>query len=284
MPEQRSRAWTFTLNNPDKYYDDVYSLLDFSFRYMVMQYERGEKKGTLHLQGYIYLYDAKTKTSMRKIMPHAHYELAMGNPEQNRTYCTKERDRVEDGGPYEFGQIPVNGRATWEKIEEAMRDPINNIQLFHQYRKTYQEIIYNTKKDHKRKLFVIPEKDQYKYARLSNGATCLIDDIDHYEGQDIVFVPCWTGQTRYIIPWIEGFPQKIRRGYQLVTFDPEVICITYSNVRERNDIIKSYEEYIDGLFEEGEIQEKQEIQTLSETETELATDDSSSSVDSDGSL
>jgi len=65
-------------------------------RYLVYGRETGES-GTPHLQGFIVFNEAKTLSSVKKIHPTAHWEIALGSPEQNRVYCTKQGDYVESG-------------------------------------------------------------------------------------------------------------------------------------------------------------------------------------------
>lgn len=60
--------------------------------------EVGES-GTPHLQGYVYLKNARTFAQMKAKWGSCHWEKAKGNPKQNRTYCTKDDHYVEGGWP-----------------------------------------------------------------------------------------------------------------------------------------------------------------------------------------
>lgn len=115
--EGRSRSWVFTYNNYD---DAVLQHLERcgndigKDRVVVVDYlcygkEDAPTTGTKHLQGYVYF---KTVKSLRTAKDYIvggcsgspFLEIARGNPQQNRDYCSK-------GGEFkEFGTLPQQGR------------------------------------------------------------------------------------------------------------------------------------------------------------------------------
>lgn len=103
VPMSRSRAWCFTINNPE----DVAAPQAWPYSYLVYQQEAGEQ-GTSHLQGYIYTEHPQRLVGMKKLDARAHWEVAKGTAEQNRVYCTKEAGRL--AGPFEFGSLPRQGK------------------------------------------------------------------------------------------------------------------------------------------------------------------------------
>jgi len=116
---QRSRAWTFTLNNPDafrpQYNEDKHN-------YLIYQLEQGEN-GTPHLQGYVNFKNPQALSALQKYIPSGHFEVALGSPQQNKIYCSKE-PRLED--TVEFGEIPQQGKrndldAVVETIKNSKR-------------------------------------------------------------------------------------------------------------------------------------------------------------------
>jgi hypothetical protein len=93
----RSRGWCYTWNNYTE--DDRISLLNWQTQQTqcyVMGKEVGES-GTPHLQGYMYMVNARTFDQMKKHWPKVHWEKAKGKPKENRAYCTKDGDYVEGG-------------------------------------------------------------------------------------------------------------------------------------------------------------------------------------------
>lgn len=99
---QRSRAYCFTINNYTKEEYEHLKLLDSV--YLIVGKEKGEL-GTNHLQGYIYFRNAKSFNRAKELIgERAHVEVARGNPEQNRTYCSKGGDFLE------LGELPVKGK------------------------------------------------------------------------------------------------------------------------------------------------------------------------------
>jgi len=76
VPLAQKEAW---FNRPDQ------------FKYAVFGREKCPKTGKPHLQGFVQLHKKKLLTGMKKLFPdgQAHFEIAGGNPQQNRTYCIK---------------------------------------------------------------------------------------------------------------------------------------------------------------------------------------------------
>lgn len=99
----RSRSYVFTLNNYTE--SDEIAISNIPCKYLIYGREVGEN-GTRHLQGYIYFDNARFFTAVKKLIPKAHIEAAVGNAAQNRDYCSKEGDFVE------HGQIPIKGKRT----------------------------------------------------------------------------------------------------------------------------------------------------------------------------
>lgn len=107
------RRWVFTWNNPDTILTEDHFRSWKHARYLVYQEEIGQS-GTHHLQGYAE-FNKAVKTSNMKILKDngAHFEGAMGTPQQCKSYCTKEDTRV--GGPYEYGETS-GGQGTRTEI------------------------------------------------------------------------------------------------------------------------------------------------------------------------
>ncbi len=102
----RGRAWCFTLNNPSNVQVDSIRHLegwDGCVRYLVCQEEVGEEEGTRHLQGYMELLKRFSLSSIKKLIPGAHFEQRRGTQAQAVAYSKKISTRVEDGIVIEFG-------------------------------------------------------------------------------------------------------------------------------------------------------------------------------------
>lgn len=113
-----NKNWCFTWNNPSL---DSVGLADILFphaSYLVFQLEVGEC-GTTHFQGYVQFTTRKRLTTIKGYLPQAHWEIARGSAEANRTYCTKSESRVD--GPWTFGTITRQGQ---RRDVEAFRDAI----------------------------------------------------------------------------------------------------------------------------------------------------------------
>jgi len=94
-PTYRGKAWCFTINNPS-----ASSMKDFEptqYEYLVYGREKAPGTGTEHLQGYVVFNDRKRMAQVRTVSKTAYWVPAKGTAEQNRTYCTKDGDFVEEG-------------------------------------------------------------------------------------------------------------------------------------------------------------------------------------------
>jgi len=72
--------------------------------YLVWEKETAPTTGTIHIQGYLRLQTRLRLNQVKALLKQdAHLELARGSEEQNRTYCSKERDGIDWGetGDYE---------------------------------------------------------------------------------------------------------------------------------------------------------------------------------------
>lgn len=107
----QGKRWCFTFNN---YTSEIVEYIREEVfprtLYAIYGEEIGPETGTPHLQGYLHFStNQRFNTMIKKILPGAHFELAIGNAEQNRTYCLK-----QGGAFYEHGDCPLD-KGTMEK-------------------------------------------------------------------------------------------------------------------------------------------------------------------------
>lgn len=103
----RSRGWCFTVcNYDDKDVELVNSLVDEA-QAVIAAYEVAPDTGTPHIQGYVYYANQRSFMSMKKRLPRAHYEAALGTGEQNVVYCSKEGEVF-----LKEGVFPARGKRT----------------------------------------------------------------------------------------------------------------------------------------------------------------------------
>lgn len=81
----KAKHWCFTVNN----YNEETIIPDRSeYEYMVIGKEVGES-GTPHLQGYVVMKKQCLLSTMKKLIPGAHLEVARGTPKAASDYCKK---------------------------------------------------------------------------------------------------------------------------------------------------------------------------------------------------
>lgn len=119
MPPKK--GYCFTLNN---YTEDEFSAIarvcESESQYAIVGREVGAS-GTPHLQGYIlFKRSYRFQTIKDRYLPRCHIEVAAGNAQSNRTYCSKDGDFVE------YGDIPssAEGGSNRDEIARAFRDAL----------------------------------------------------------------------------------------------------------------------------------------------------------------
>ena len=110
-----AKRWCYTLNNPTL----EPAVSEELYVYHVYGKEVGES-GTPHYQGFIIFKDKLSLTSLKVLIPRAHYEVAKGKNKQAADYCKK------DGDYKEFGVLPEEpsvkgGEALKERYETAFK-------------------------------------------------------------------------------------------------------------------------------------------------------------------
>lgn len=94
MPAPQTRAWCFTLNNPQ-----VEPERPPNVQYLIFGREIAPATGTPHLQGFVYFTKPQRLSGCQAWLPTAHWTACDGTPEQNITYCKKGGDFLEQGDP-----------------------------------------------------------------------------------------------------------------------------------------------------------------------------------------
>jgi len=114
MPDERSRAWCFTINNPTGWDTSDLENAIAQAQYLIKGNEVGEN-GTPHWQGYIYFKQRKSFSQIRQWLPRAHLEKARGTHSQAIQYCKK------DGNWQEWGTMPVGPAGQKDKWKEVLQ-------------------------------------------------------------------------------------------------------------------------------------------------------------------
>lgn len=110
----RSRGWAITVNNFTE--EEIDAIIDLDADYWITGFERGGKKNTLHIQGYLHWHNPIEYNTIKRALPRAHIEKAKKSPEININYCSKDCDFVE------FGDRPISGkRSDLDNIYENIK-------------------------------------------------------------------------------------------------------------------------------------------------------------------
>lgn len=89
-----SQAWVFTVNNPASEYD-LESILTGKCKYAVFQYEKGELRGTTHIQGYVFFNSRKRGSTVKKLFNcNPWVAPRAGTHSEAKAYASKEGTRL----------------------------------------------------------------------------------------------------------------------------------------------------------------------------------------------
>lgn len=97
MPQERSRGWCFTINNPSGWDDIDIETMSSDAQYCVRGIELGSEEETRHYQGYVYFRNKKSFDQLKRYLPRAHIEKQRGSFDQAIDYCQKDGDWLEWG-------------------------------------------------------------------------------------------------------------------------------------------------------------------------------------------
>lgn len=113
--DPRHRDWCFTWNNyaehtelPKEKENDTWWDRFTGLVFGIMQLEKGEETGKLHLQGYLEFRNGKRFSTLHKEIPGAHLTERLRAQRSAIDYCKKEDTRVD--GPWKYGSPKEQGK------------------------------------------------------------------------------------------------------------------------------------------------------------------------------
>jgi len=145
----------------------------------------------------------------------------------------------------EFGEIPHQGAIAKERIEGIMNNPYENFHLYVQYNKAYKQVrdeeVRKERLQKKRELRLIHEENVYEMTDVFSDK-----DYTTYRGEEVVAV--WSdsiaGLDFDVKRWYHGFPPRIRRGYEVIEFNPVIIYLCYKKRSQHRFLLGLYGEYV----------------------------------------
>lgn len=239
---QRSRNWTFTINN---YVDDDYTdITSMDAKYVIVGDEVGDD-GTPHYQGYVSWPQPKSLKQMKVLLPRAHLEIAVASAEVNREYCSKDTVRYEHGTcPMSQADKGAAGKASYEETKAlALEGRIDEVDASHYIR--HYHTLKKIALDHAPKpddlddvcgvwYYGVSGIGKSRKARLDfphsffksanddwwdgyqDEKTVIIDDLDKFMVKCAYNLKIWADRYSF---WasIKGLKRHLR---------PEVVCVT----------------------------------------------------------
>lgn len=236
----RSRAFCFTNNNyADTEFEDA-----IECAYIVYGKETGDS-GTPHLQGYVCFKNAKTLTSVIKLLKPRHVEVAKGNSLQNYEYCTK------DGDFTERGVRPLTQKEKGESNKRRWEDALHNAQQGNydeipaDIRFKYDRNIKRLRHDYvnSQKLCDTEATHLWYYGGANSGKTRkaredhpdAYDKLcnkwwDGYEGEDTVIIDDFDIRHEKLVyhlkRWADRYPFRAEIKNSMMAIRPKLIIVT----------------------------------------------------------
>lgn len=196
-------------------------------KYIVYQYEKGDKTEHPHYQGYAEFYDQHRLKTVKEILGDetAHIEKRMGTQEQAIKYCQKEQGRLH--GPYEFGNKNEQGkRNDLHEVSDKLKEGYKLLDIIKENTETY---IKYSRGIEKAKFWLDKEKSQdirevktyVYYGKAGIGKSHKVYDtfkgffkLDKDSGKEIWF----DGYDGEDILWIDDFEDTWIEFTQLKQF------------------------------------------------------------------
>lgn len=117
--------------------DEFPSIDPREVKYLVAQKEVCPDTGRIHWQGYIQVVKKQRLSTVRKLLPGAHFEAARGSVEDNIAYCTKLESRVPGTEPVIIGEPSHSGqRNDLHKLQEDVKTGKRKLALLEEHAMT----------------------------------------------------------------------------------------------------------------------------------------------------
>lgn len=233
MPQRiRAKRWCFTLNNPTATEKELMlqaltacrsgeRISSLTLTYLIFG---REAVSTAHLQGYVELSTKSSLSSMKGLLPRAHWEKAKGTPKQASDYCKKDGDFEEEGvlsigRGYRSDLIEVKSAidkgATLDDVAES------HFGLWVQYRRSFEAYL-NLKSTPRRWETVVvvlwgdtgTGKTRYCQDQVMDRSMWSNGDykwFDGYKGQDIVIWDDYRGEypIQLFLKLTDRYPMQV---------------------------------------------------------------------------
>lgn len=263
------RNFILTINNEERSDTELFEYCKQlnNIKYFVFQREKGNEKGTEHIQMYLEFSMPKKFETIKSYFPRAHIEERKGTKSQARDYCMKSDTRI--GEPLEYGTFVDNGkRSDLSDIYELVKDGATDYEImelyptqFMRYSKAIQQCrqtyVFNKYKTKFRELevYYIWGKagcgksryvmDKYGYENVYRVTNYNSGAFDTYQGQDIIVFEEFRSSFPIVemLNYLDGYPLQLPCRYtNLTACYTKVYIITniplfeqYKSVQEKHD-------------------------------------------------
>ena len=138
--ESRSRYWVFTWNTEDELdLDGFHWELNERLQYIIYQLEKGES-GNRHYQGYIEFNERLRFSTVKVLLPGAHFQVRRGTQDQAIAYASKEDTRVD--GPWTRGKPTRSEQGKRTDLALLVEDVLKDMSVLDVIRKDPRRIKY----------------------------------------------------------------------------------------------------------------------------------------------
>lgn len=245
----RSRGWTITVNYfEEQDLEDIGNLSDYNPSYMIYGFEGVRENSSVHPHIHIYIHfnNARSHQSIMKMFSKQHYIEPVQDPSAMISYCKGylhgelkepdigENDWFEEGIPIQNG-VCTSQQKVIMAIEEGLtdrelREKFPSWMLYHEKKvHDYRRNLY-LDSDHERKFVSMKLENLSRFLKEHNidkRSVCF--ERSSYNGHRVHMVPEQLIEKDSILMlWQDGFSPEIRRGYELIPFNPEYVILYHS--------------------------------------------------------
>lgn len=240
--ENKVQKVCFTLNNyTQAEYDQILEYRNLC-KFIVVGKETGEN-GTPHLQGYFNLIKRTRFSALKKLMPRAHFEKAMGTDTQNLTYCTKQdKEAFVWGEPQNQGKRNDLTKATTMVMEKKTLSEVATEcpEIFTKFHRGLRELTQITRKprdvnDPPTVIWLYGKtgtgKTRFAYDQMPHDQIYMKDNTiwwNGYEYQQCILIDDFNGRWDFqdLLKLLDRYPYQGQYKGGYVHIDSPIIIIT----------------------------------------------------------
>ena len=251
----RSRSINFIVNNFEE--DDVKKCENIEKKFQttfIMICKLSER-----LNVFIHFKNPMRFSSILKIIKRAKQAIVYNDPIKNFNWCKKGCDDINI---WYKSEVPEQGKQITGKFVESdikngvsievIREKYPMWYMMHKKKLVdhYEEKKSIVKKNRKKMLCLIPTELKIFIAKQCTSVFfhMIEGSIETYNGEDVAIMGNYNVTADKIECWQNGFPERFRRGFEIIYFNSDIIYICYESQKEYNNLLGAFGDLINKQY------------------------------------